>query len=101
MLFERFEDKGLARSSYTVGCEGAGQLAVVDPRRDLDVSLEYAASHHVRIAHVLETHIHADFASGARELAAATGAALHLSALDRGELYEAGFPMSGSRTARR
>ncbi len=84
--------RGSRSTSYAVGCEGAGQLAVVDPRRDLDVYLEYAASHHVRIAHVLETHIHADFASGARALAAATGAALHLSALDRGELYEAGFP---------
>ena len=92
MLFERFEDKGLAQYSYAVGCASAGQLAIVDPRRDLEAYLEFAAVHHARITHVLETHVHADYASGARALAAKTGAALHLSAYDRGELYEVSFP---------
>lgn len=92
MLFERFEDKGLAQYSYAVGCRGAAEVAIVDPRRDIDVYLEYAAANAVGIAYVLETHIHADFASGARELAERTGARLLLSALDRGELYEVKFP---------
>lgn len=42
MLFERIEDKGLAQFSYIVGCDGAGAVAVVDPRRDVDVYLEFA-----------------------------------------------------------
>jgi hydroxyacylglutathione hydrolase len=92
MLFERFEDKGLSQYSYSVGCKGAAEVAIVDPRRDIDVYLHYAAAQGVRIAYVLETHIHADFASGARELAERTGARLPLSALDRGELYEVKFP---------
>lgn len=92
MLFERIEDKGLAQFSYMVGCEGAGAIAVVDPRRDVDVYLEFARARRLRITHVLETHIHADFASGAVELAAASGAELAVSAYDRGELYETKFP---------
>jgi hydroxyacylglutathione hydrolase len=92
MLLERFEDKGLAHYSYALGCEAAGVVAIVDPRRDVDLYREFAHQRGFRITHVLETHIHADFASGARELAERTGAALHLSAYDRGELYEVAFP---------
>lgn len=92
MLFERFEDKGLAQYSYAVGCRAAGEVAIVDPRRDVDVYLEFAERQKVEIAYVLETHIHADFASGARELAERTGARLLLSAYDKGELYEVKFP---------
>lgn len=101
MLFERFEDKGLAHYSYAVGCEGAGTIAIVDPRRDIDVYVEFAAARHVRITHVLETHIHADFASGARELAEHTGAEVCISAYDTGELYEASFPHSDLRDGQR
>jgi len=92
MLFERFEDKGLAHYSYAVGCVGAGQVAIVDPRRDIDVYLRFAAANGVWISHVLETHIHADFASGARELAARAGAELWVSAYDRGEIFEVQHP---------
>jgi hydroxyacylglutathione hydrolase len=92
VLFERFEDNGLSQYSYAVGCEGAASVAIVDPRRDVDIYLEFAAARHVRITHVLETHIHADFASGARELAERTGAALYLSAYDAGEIYDVAFP---------
>ena len=91
MLFERFEDKGLAHYSYLVACEGAGVAAVVDPRRDVDVYLDFARSRRLRISHVLETHIHADFASGARELAERADAELCLSAYDDGQLYEVRF----------
>jgi hydroxyacylglutathione hydrolase len=92
MLFERLEDPGLAQYSYAVACEGAGQVAIVDPRRDVDVYLAFAAARDWRITHVLETHIHADFASGARELAERAGAELCLSAYDAGELYDVKFP---------
>jgi hydroxyacylglutathione hydrolase len=92
MLLERIEDKGLSHYSYLVACEGAGLAVVVDPRRDVDVYLQMAAARDLRIAYVLETHIHADFASGARELAERAGAELCLSAYDEGELYDVRFP---------
>jgi hydroxyacylglutathione hydrolase len=92
MLFERFEDSGLSQFSYAIGCPGAGAVAIVDPRRDVDVYESFAADQGVEITHVLETHIHADFASGARELAERTEAALCLSAYDEGEKYDVAFP---------
>ncbi len=92
MLFEHFEDKGLSHYSYAVGCLRSGELAIVDPRRDIDVYLDFAARQGMRIAAVLETHIHADFASGARELAERTGAELWLSDYDGGEIFEYQFP---------
>ncbi|HEX2342162.1 MAG TPA: rhodanese-like domain-containing protein [Vicinamibacterales bacterium] len=92
MLFERFEDKGLSQYSYAIGCVRAGVVAIVDPRRDVDVYLDFAAASKVRITHVVETHIHADFASGARELAARSGAQYRPSGHDRGEMYEVGVP---------
>jgi hydroxyacylglutathione hydrolase len=92
VLFERFEDKGLSQYSYAVECESAASIAIIDPRRDVDVYLDFADARHARITHVLETHIHADFASGARELAERTGATMCLSAYDAGELYEVAFP---------
>ncbi|MDB4698722.1 MBL fold metallo-hydrolase [Candidatus Latescibacteria bacterium] len=92
MLFERFEDQGLAQYSYAVGCPGGGKIAIVDPRRDIDIYLEFAQAHHVEIAYVLETHIHADYASGAKELAQQTNAELWVSGYDKGEAFEVAFP---------
>jgi hydroxyacylglutathione hydrolase len=92
MIFERFEDKGLAQYSYAVGCEASRQVAIVDPRRDVDIYLRFATERGVRITHVLETHIHADFASGARELAERAGAELRVSAYDEGEAFQVSFP---------
>jgi hydroxyacylglutathione hydrolase len=92
MLVERFEDTGLSHYSYAIACEGAGAVAIVDPRRDVDLYLDFASERELRITHVLETHIHADYASGARELAERSGAELCLSAYDTGELYEVQFP---------
>jgi hydroxyacylglutathione hydrolase len=89
MIFERFEAPGLSQYSYIVG--DAGTIAVIDPKRDIDTYLQFADRKGLRIAYVLETHIHADFASGARELAAASGAELCLSAYDKGETYSYGF----------
>jgi hydroxyacylglutathione hydrolase len=92
VLFERFEDQGLAHYSYAVGCESAGIVAIVDPGRDVDLYQTFAHNRGFRITHVLETHIHADFASGAKELADRAGAELWLSAYDASELYEVAFP---------
>ena len=92
MLFEQFEEKGLSHYSYAVGCPGAGQMAIVDPRRDIDIYLDFALRQGMQISHVLETHIHADYASGARELAQRSGAKLMLSAYDEGEVFEVAFP---------
>ncbi|MBE0645353.1 MAG: MBL fold metallo-hydrolase [Bacteroidetes bacterium] len=79
MYFHHIYEKGLAQASYLVGCQATGEAIVIDPRRDIDEYLEAAEKNRLRITHVAETHIHADFLSGARELAAATGAALYLS----------------------
>jgi hydroxyacylglutathione hydrolase len=73
-----YDDK-LAQSCYLIGCADTGEALVVDPSRDLEPILDAAAAEGLRISHVTETHIHADFVSGARELASRTGARLHLS----------------------
>lgn len=97
MLFERFEDPDLSQYSYAVGCEALGEMAIVDPRRDVDVYLDFASAKGMKITHVLETHIHADYASGARELAERTGAEVHASAYDEGETFEVAFPHVDTR----
>lgn len=79
MLFERIYDEGLAQASYFIGCQRQGQAMVVDARRDIQVYLDLAAKHGMSIVAVTETHIHADYLSGTRELAAATGATIYLS----------------------
>src|SRR6476660_6051715 len=79
MLLKRFHDPKLAQTSYLVGCPATKEALVLDPNRDIDRYLQAAAEEGVRIAHVTETHIHADFVSGARELAHRTGARLYLS----------------------
>jgi len=79
MLLERIYDHDLAQASYFIGCQSQGVAIVVDPRRDLDVYLELAAKNGMTITAVAETHIHADFLSGTRELAARTGATMYVS----------------------
>lgn len=80
MFFQHIYDKTLAQASYFIGCQKAGVAAVIDPKRDVDTYLEIAKQNNMQITHVMETHIHADFLSGARELAALTGAEMYLSA---------------------
>ena len=79
MLLRYFYDTKLAQASYLVGCAATGEALVVDPNRDVEQYLRTAESEGMRITHVTETHIHADFVSGGRELAARTGATLYLS----------------------
>jgi hydroxyacylglutathione hydrolase len=76
MYLQQFFVEGLGHGSYLVGDPAAGVGAVVDPRRDVDVYLAAALGAGLAIRHVLETHTHNDYVSGARELAALTGADL-------------------------
>lgn len=79
MIFRRLYDDGLAQASYLIACEHSSEAIVVDPNMNVDRYLHVAREEGVRIVAVTETHIHADFASGSRKLAAATGAALYVS----------------------
>lgn len=76
MEIQQFFLEGLGHQSYIVIDEGSGAAAVVDPRRDVDVYLDAAQRAGARITHILETHIHNDYVTGARELAAHTGATI-------------------------
>lgn len=79
MLIERIYDEDLSQASYLIGCQAKGEAIVVDARRDIAGYLDLAAANGMKIVAVTETHIHADFLSGTRELAAATGAAIYVS----------------------
>jgi hydroxyacylglutathione hydrolase len=79
MLFTHIYDEDLAQGSYLIGCQATGEAVVVDARRDIEVYLSEAERRGMRIVAVTETHIHADYLSGSRELADATGARLYLS----------------------
>lgn len=91
MLFKHIYEEGLAQASYLVGCQATGEAIVIDPRRDINVYLEIAQKEKVNIKYVTETHIHADFLSGAKELASVTGAELLLSG-EGGEDWKYQFP---------
>lgn len=80
MVLKRFFDEKLAQASYLVGCPACHEAAVIDPNRDVEAYISAAAADGLSIVAVTETHIHADFVSGARELAERTGARLYLSA---------------------
>lgn len=79
MILKRFYDDKLAQASYLIGCAATGESLVVDPNRDVEQYIRAAESEGVRITHVTETHIHADFVSGTRELAARAAARVYLS----------------------
>jgi hydroxyacylglutathione hydrolase len=83
MIFRRLYHERLAQASYLIACEATRQAVVVDPLRDPGIYRRAAAREDVRIAYVTETHLHADFLSGAEALAADTGATLLLSAAAR------------------
>jgi hydroxyacylglutathione hydrolase len=79
MIVKRFYDAKLAQTSYLIGCGLMGSAIVIDPNRDVEQYVRMAEAEDVKITHVTETHIHADFVSGARELGELTGATLYLS----------------------
>src|SRR5215467_10269650 len=76
MYFEQFYLGCLAHASYMFG--SAGEAVVVDPQRDVDAYIQRAEAEGLRIAHIFETHLHADFVSGHMELARRTGAKIYL-----------------------
>jgi DMSO/TMAO reductase YedYZ molybdopterin-dependent catalytic subunit/rhodanese-related sulfurtransferase/glyoxylase-like metal-dependent hydrolase (beta-lactamase superfamily II) len=88
MIFTQHYLACLSHASYLVGDETTGRAVVIDPRRDVDVYLEAAASHGLTIERVIETHVHADFLSGHLELAARAGAVISY-----GAGAEVEFPM--------
>jgi hydroxyacylglutathione hydrolase len=79
MLLRYIYDEKLAQASYFVGCPATGEAVVIDPARNVSPYIDMAASQGLKITAVTETHIHADFVSGARQLAEETGATLLLS----------------------
>ena len=79
MIVKRFFEPLIAQNSYLIGCAASGEAIVIDPHRDIQQYIDAAETAKLRITHITETHIHADFASGARELAQRTGASLCLS----------------------
>jgi hydroxyacylglutathione hydrolase len=78
MYFEQFYLGCLAHASYLLASEG--EAVVVDPQRDVELYLKAAADHGVAIRHIIETHLHADFVSGHKELATRTGAKIYMGA---------------------
>src|SRR5881398_3279312 len=90
MYFEQFYLGCLAHASYMLASEG--EAVVVDPQRDVEMYLKAAEEHGATIRHVFETHLHADFVSGHRELAARTGAKIYI-----GAEAHAAFPHVGVR----
>ena len=70
LMFQRYFDAGLAQASYLLACDRTRDAVIIDPRRDVDVYVAAAAQSNLKIVAAIETHIHADFLSGARELAA-------------------------------
>lgn len=79
MLIKHIYDEDLAQASYFIGCQAKGEAIVVDPRRDIDEYLNLATENGMTITAVTETHIHADYLSGTRELASRTGATMYVS----------------------
>jgi hydroxyacylglutathione hydrolase len=79
-FFERVYDETLAQASYVIGDFNTKEAMVIDPQRDVDVYLKIAQKNNLKITKITETHIHADFLSGSRELKAVSKAELLLSA---------------------
>ena len=80
MLVKPFVDEHLGNSSYLVASEVTGRAAVIDPQRDVDRYLQAAEGLGLRLVYALDTHLHADFVSGGRELAARPGLSFGASA---------------------
>ncbi|HMD34012.1 MAG TPA: MBL fold metallo-hydrolase, partial [Vicinamibacterales bacterium] len=78
MILHQFYLNCLAHASYIVGDESTGIAAVVDPQRDIDQYLTFAKANGLRIAHVILTHLHADFLAGHLEFRDRVGATIYL-----------------------
>jgi glyoxylase-like metal-dependent hydrolase (beta-lactamase superfamily II)/rhodanese-related sulfurtransferase len=80
VIFKQFYLPCLAHASYIIGDEGTGTAVVVDPQRDTDQYVSFAAQHALKIRHVFLTHLHADFVAGHLELRDRVGATIYLGA---------------------
>jgi hydroxyacylglutathione hydrolase len=85
LIFQQFYLPCLAHASYLIGDEETGAAAVVDPQRDVDRYLVFAAEHNLQIKHVILTHLHADFVAGHLELRDRLHATIYLGAKARAE----------------
>lgn len=94
IFFERIYDETLSQASYVIGDTETKEVIVIDPKRDIDTYLEIAQTNNLKITKITETHIHADFLSGSRELAAVTKAPLYLSN-EGGKDWQYDFPHTG------
>lgn len=87
MYFRMMYDEELAQASYLIGCQATGEAIVIDPLRDIEQYIEAAKKEDLRIIAAAETHIHADFVSGARELAERVNATVYVSG-EGGEAWQ-------------
>jgi hydroxyacylglutathione hydrolase len=93
MLLRYFFDPKLAHASYMVACQATREAIIIDPGRNIELYLAAAAEEGVEIVAAAETHIHADFVSGCRELAEQVGAVLYLSG-EGGPDWQYQYPVS-------
>lgn len=94
LIFETFEAGGIAHYSYFIGDALNGTAVIIDPKRDIDDYIALADKHRLKITHALDTHIHADFVTGTRELAQRVGA-MSCASVEGGARY--GFPVKPLR----
>ena len=85
MILKQFYLNCLAHASYLIGDEATRTAAVVDPQRDIERYLEFAAAEKLQIKHVILTHLHADFVAGHLELRDRVGATIYLGAKAKAE----------------
>lgn len=85
LLIDRMYTPGLAQVAYMVADTESREVAIIDPRRDVDVYIDWAQARQMTIVAILETHVHADFVSGAPELGARTGAPVYASRMGESE----------------
>ncbi|SES41557.1 MBL fold metallo-hydrolase [Salipaludibacillus aurantiacus] len=102
MLLKYFYDDALAQASYMVGCQKTGEAAIIDPSRNIDTYFDTAEKEGMTITKVLETHIHADFVSGAREMAERSSATIYYSLEGEGDesgeyKFDSSLPQQGVR----
>src|SRR5512134_2810311 len=86
MIIKPFVDEGLGNSSYLVASAETGMAAVVDPQRDVDRYIQVANGLGLTLVYALDTHLHADFVSGAREMAAKVAGQFRIGASARAAL---------------
>jgi len=91
MFFRQFFEERLAQYAYLIGCQRTGEALIIDPMRDLERYFEVAASEGLKIVAATETHIHADYLSGVRQLAVKHGVEAYLSN-EGGEGWEYTWP---------